>query len=155
MRFSWILICGLAFGWIVTCGSARGEDPPGHCFRMALVDDGKPVDAPARITFADGSEREEVEAHDNRYCVPDSMMNAETLDLMFEASGSRFNLFHVRMHLFDSDWDVAFGNKRYAHEEHLAKSIHFEESCTLHIHQDEGDKDLTIAACRLALTRQK
>ncbi len=120
-----------------------------------MVDDGKPVDAPKAITFADGSEREEVEAREKQYCVPESMMNANTLDLTFETAGSRFNLFHVRMDVFDSDWDISFGGKRYVREEKLTKTVNAEETCTLHIHEGEGEKSLTLAGCRLALRQSR
>jgi len=156
MRLNRALVCGMAILFIATCVGAHGEDaPPARCFRMAMVDDGKPADAPAYITFADGSEREEVKAHDNQFCVPESMMNAQTLDLTFEASGSRFNLFNVRLDLFDAEWDVAFGGKRYAREEKIAKTINAEESCTVHIHQGEAEKSMTIVACRLAVKQSR
>ncbi len=119
-----------------------------------MVDDGKPVDAPSRITFIDGSEREEIKPRDNRYCVPESMMDASTVDLAFDAAGSRFHLFHVRMDILDADWDISFGSKRYARDEKLAKTINVEESCTLHIHHGDAEKNLTLAGCRLELARQ-
>ena len=137
------------------CLAAHAEEPAARCFRMAMVDDGKSVEAPARVTFIDGSEREEVEAREKRYCVPESMTGAATLDLTFESSGSRFDLFHVRMDLLSAEWDVAFGSKRYARDEKIAKSINVEESCTLHIRVGEDEKDMTVSGCRHAVGHQR
>ncbi len=141
--------------WLLASISVFAEGPPTRCVRISLIEDGKPATAPARITFIDGSEREEVEVQEQRYCVPGSMLGADTLDLTFDTAGSRFNLFHVRMDVFEADWELAFGSKHYAKEEHLGKMANVEESCTLHIHRAEGEKALTLAGCRLALTRQK
>ena len=149
MRFTRVLLCGLAVMLVLVSLPVSSEEPSTHCFRMHMTDDGKVVDAPERVTFIDGSDWEEVEAKDNRYCVPESMMGASTLDLRFDASGSRFSLFHVRIDLFDADWDIAFGNKRFAKLDRVAKTIKADEACSVRFGEDEAEAPITVPSCRL------
>lgn len=130
-------------------GSLRAQDSPSHCFQLAMLEDGRPVEVPTSITFIDGSEREEVEAQDKEFCVPPTMLSAPSVDVTFEAAGNRFSLAHLKGEALELDWEISFGGKKYAKLAGLPKNTPLAESCSLVLRRGSAERQFTIPQCRI------